>query len=280
MLLTHAFFFVLGILLINSMLGSTLQEINPQPASYDDDFQLALNRSLIITVNDDINDGRVKLSVCKIAIFNLCPIIPGQNVRLNDTVACLLRNADEWDEEATCSILFESIVKNIDEVCSADSFGLCANMTTPKDQPYYYEKLTALTCYAQNYFAEGVDCQSYLDQLIVNVIPCALEAGKYCPDVSSDKKMTCLNDTLSHKDNTDFTVGCKSLVGIWSAGYIGATVSPIINITRKHRDKAVTNSFFSDDDASIVWSQAVKGKQLKVIVMQISATESVIRCIR
>ena len=235
-----------------------MNNLNSPFAHDGDNTASAKERSLITIVNDDVNDGRVKLSVCKVAIFNLCPIIPGKYVRLNDTVACLLRNAYNWDEEGTCSILFDSIVKNIEEVCDVDPSKLCANVTTPADQPDYYEPLARLTCYGQHYFAEGVSCQSYLDQLIANVIPCASEAEKYCPDVSSDEKMICLSDTLSDEDITDFTAGCKSLVGTWSAEN-NSTYNNLLRKYRIRRDKNVSKYILSDDDASIAWSQAVKG---------------------
>ena len=236
-----------------------MNNLNSRFVDDEDHDPPAEERSLITIVNDDINDGRVKLSVCKVAIFNLCPIIPGKYVHLNDTVACLLRNAYDWDEEGTCAILFDSIVENIVEVCSADSSELCANVATPADQPNYYEPLARLTCYGQHYFAESVTCQYYLDQLIINVIPCASEAREYCSDVSSNEKMICLNDKLSDKDITDFTAGCKSLIGTWSAEH-KLTHNHLLSKAYIFRDKYVSNYVLSDDDASIAWSQAVKGE--------------------
>ena len=236
-----------------------MNNLNSRFVGDEDHDPPAEDRSLITIVNDDINDGRVKLSECKVAIFNLCPIIPGKYVRLNDSVACLLRNAYVWDVEGTCAILFDSIVKNIVEVCSADSSELCANVATPADQPDYYEPLARLTCYGQHYFAESVACQSYLDQLIINVIPCASEAGEYCSDVSSNEKMICLNNKLSDKDITDFTAGCKSLIGTWSAEQ-KSTFNHLLSKPKIFRDEYVSNYVLSDDDASIAWSQAVKGE--------------------
>ena len=172
--------------------------------------------SLITVITDDINDGRVKVSMCKNAIFMNCPITAGKKVYLNETVACLLHELDQLDEEGTCAMVFTSIIKNVFEACSSSGpEGLCFNITKIPNRPYYLEKLSDLTCFAQNYFADSLFCRDQLDDLIGDVIPCAAEAGKYCPD-QSDDPMPCLNATHSNTSVTDFSVGCIGLLSTWS----------------------------------------------------------------
>lgn len=171
---------------------------------------------LITVITDDVNDGRVKVSMCKNAIFMNCPITAGRKVHLNETVACLLHELDQLDEEGTCAMVFTSIIKNVFEACnSTGPEGLCFNITKIPNRPYNLEKLSDLTCFAQNYFADSSFCRDQLDDLIGDVIPCAAEAGKYCPRQSEDP-MPCLNATHSNASVTDFSIGCIGLLSTWS----------------------------------------------------------------
>ena len=165
-------------------------------------------------------------------------------------------------------MVFSAIVNNIIEVCSADAARLCTNATIVPDRPYYMDKLGPLTCYAQNYFGEAPDCRERLDELIINVIPCASEGTKYCSDVTTaDDKMSCLNSTLTanvNDEQTDvsvFSTGCKELVKTWADNY--AIVSASTNGSTDSGDKKIHRtkssdweSYNSDDD---VISKAMKG---------------------
>lgn len=204
-------------------------------------------------VNDDVNDSRVKVSVCKNAIFMNCPIIAGKNVHLNETVACLLSTLDYLDEEGTCAMVFSSIINNVLEACSSSKpEDACFNLTDVPDRPYYLAPLDDITCFAQNYFSRTEDCRDELDDLIGNIIPCADEARKYCPgDVAGT--MSCLNATYSN-DSGIFSAGCIELISTWSSASNFESVVSDADIN----DDYDTRDFIYFED-STQWSRVLKG---------------------
>ena len=231
-------------------------------------------RYLITTVNDDVNEGRVKVSVCKNAVFQLCPINPGQTVvHLNETVSCLLEMAQEFDDESTCAMVFNSITNNIIEVCGANS-KLCSDVVEIPGLRYYMKPLAPITCYAQNYFKETSDCRYRLDQLMSNVIPCVAEAAKYCADVSSADKMICLSETLIDNIENDYTESCKTLIGIYNADVLAAA-DAAENIDDDGTDdgaenmKSRSNVFYADDQDTS--SKILKGKNKNADLTNVSS---------
>jgi hypothetical protein len=192
----------------------------------------AIFAPLRTVVNDDVNDSRVQVSVCKNAIFTNCPIATGKNVHLNETVACLLQTLDYLDEEGTCAMVFSSIINN--------------------DRIYYLEPLDDITCFAQNYFTRTDDCRIELDELIGNIIPCADEARKYCPgDVAGT--MPCLNATYSNSSGI-FSTGCIGLISTWSY----TTNLESLETEGDISDDYDTRDFIYFED-STQWSRVLKG---------------------
>lgn len=213
----------------------------------------SLFRSLRTVVNDDVNDSRVQVSVCKNAIFTNCPIASGKSVHLNETVACLLETLDILDEEGTCAMVFTSIIDNVQESCkSSKPEDVCFNLSDIPDRIYYLEPLDDITCFAQNYFTRSDDCRYDLDQLIGNIIPCADEARKYCPgDVAGT--MSCLNATYSSSSGI-FSTGCIGLISTWS--YSTKSESP--QADSDVSDEYDTRDFIYFEDSTL-WSRVLKG---------------------
>lgn len=216
----------------------------------------AIFAPLRTVVNDDVNDSRVQVSVCKNAIFTNCPIATGKNVHLNETVACLLQTLDYLDEEGTCAMVFSSIINNVLEACkSTKPEDICFNLIDIPDRIYYLEPLDDITCFAQNYFTRTDTCRSELDELIGNIIPCADEARKYCPgDVAGT--MPCLNATYSNSSGI-FSTGCIGLISTWSY----TTNLESLETEGDISDDYDTRDFIYFED-STQWSRVLKGDSI------------------
>ena len=164
-------------------------------------------RSTVQITNDDVNDGRVKTSVCKTAIFNLCQVQPGNTLRLNETISCLFDQIDWLDTEGTCYMYLSSVVANMVDECVTDQGTFCSNVTS---------STAVLTCLASHYYAVSQPCSTSIELLLGNIIPCVSEANTYCSTETVPVKiMHCLNNTVvNNADN--FSPACLDMVHKYS----------------------------------------------------------------
>jgi hypothetical protein len=155
-------------------------------------------------VNDDVNDGRVKTSVCKTAIFNLCHVQAGSALHLNETIACLFQQIDWLDNESTCAMYLNSVVANMVDTCSEDQGTLC----TGEGDSETPTKL--LTCLASRYYTVSKPCAGSIDLLLGNIVPCAAEVSVHCPTLTEPTDvMPCL---AAASGADDFSAACAAAV--------------------------------------------------------------------
>ena len=164
-------------------------------------------RSTVQIINDDVNDGRVKTSVCKTAIFNMCQVQPGNTLRLNETISCLFDQIDWLDTEGTCYMYLSSVVANMVDECVTDQGTFCSNITS---------STAVLTCLSSHYYAVSPPCSVSIALLLGNIIPCVSEANTYCSTETEPVKiMHCLNNTVINNAN-DFSPACLDMVHKYS----------------------------------------------------------------
>ena len=116
-------------------------------------FSVSIVFSRIPIVTDDVNEGRVKVSTCKLGLSNFCPLQSEKKLNYYDMVKCTVDFLGWLDDESTCSLFFTSVVANVKDSCSSVGVGnLCSphrdlsSMRTEED-----ERVTSLACLLQQY---------------------------------------------------------------------------------------------------------------------------------